>query len=637
MITNGAVVLDGGSKDIDFGGLHPHEVMTKAKVLTEMHHPAVIAAVVRVRKTGILERLAQWRLDDGMDNSVGGRPILVHDLAILTGLMILAGEKKPLLITELRELFQHRLGAESRTLLELPAPATTFAGHLAEEKRWYNNTYNAFHRIVECMNPYPYDMRFAKTHVAIKHIVDNHDTERASFFKARLDEFTERFLLMSFNEQPRRLRRVDDKMSLSIDQTFIASPTTKVYSRKTLDAQAAEEAIINDQAKLTPGAVDLSNGFYVKSGGIRGDDRPGSVIPFDAKNANRKTSSVVYQRGYALTIAVRVDHEKPGSERFPHLAVAATLAIPNVGASEEAIKVLTSAIKTGLKPGLADTDKEYFANAIHERLHTPAVALGYVPSTDYRKDREYREAASGGALYVNDGLFCPATPEPMLTATPDYLNNRIDKETFRARINARLPYRLIQKEKPDARGKVPMMCPALGASPTVVCPIREMMKTAAKKSRPEIEHDDIPAELDRICKQHSVSFEHAEIQKRAQGLVYGTEKWETFHQYARNGIESLNAQIKTGGTSDIQTASRRRTRGIAAASIFSAFLLVQHNLTRIASFLKKEFEEHAQILVRQTVPALRSRDAHWTNAYTATTPNVVIPIVLPLSEPPLRT
>jgi len=154
---------------------------------------------------------------------------------------------------------------------------------------------------------------------------------------------------------------------------------------------------------------------------------------------------------------------------------------------------------------------------------------------------------------------------------------------------------------------------------------------------PEIEHDDIPAELDRICKQHSVSFEHAEIQKRAQGLVYGTEEGETFHQYARNGIESLNAQIKTGGTADIQTASRRRTRGIAAASIFSAFLLVQHNLTRIASFLKKEFEEHAQILVRQTVPAIRSRDANWTNAYTATTPNVVIPIVLPLSEPPVRT
>jgi len=34
---------------------------------------------------------------------------------------------------------------------------------------------------------------------------------------------------------------------------------------------------------------------------------------------------------------------------------------------------------------------------------------------------------------------------------------------------------------------------------------------------------------------------------------------------------------------------------------------------------------------------VRSRDANWTNAYTATTPNVVIPIVLPLSEPPLRT
>jgi hypothetical protein len=44
--------------------------------------------------------------------------------------------------------------------------------------------------------------------------------------------------------------------------------------------------------------------------------------------------------------------------------------------------------------------------------------------------------------------------------------------------------------------------------------------------RREIEPDDIPAELDRMCRQHSVLLEHAEIQKRAQGLVYRTEEEE---------------------------------------------------------------------------------------------------------------
>jgi hypothetical protein len=36
-------------------------------------------------------------------------------------------------------------------------------------------------------------------------------------------------------------------------------------------------------------------------------------------------------------------------------------------------------------------------------------------------------------------------------------------------------------------------------------------------------------------------------------------------------------------------------------------------------------------------PKMRSRDAHWKNAYTETTPNVVIPIIPALSDPPLRT
>ncbi|TQO18863.1 hypothetical protein FB472_0390 [Rhodoglobus vestalii] len=637
MITNGAVDIDGLFEELDLGGIHPDELLSKGKILTEMPHYLVARAVVRVHETGILRRLTRWRQEDGMDQSVGGRPMIVHDLAVLTGLLLLAGEKKPLLITELRELFQHRLTPESRVLLDLPTPSVSFVGHLAEEKRWYNNTYNAFHRIVDCMNPYPYDMRYAKTHVEIKHLVDNHDAVREKKFTARLDEFTERFLLMSFNQQSRKMRRAHRKMSLSIDQTFIASPTTKVYTRKTLNALAAQEAAQNDQGKLSPGAVDLANNYYVKSGGTRGNDRPGTVIAFDAKNANREKKTTEFQQGYALTIAVRVDHEKPGSNRFPHLILGATLATPNKGVSEEAIKVLTSAKKTGLKPALVDTDKEYFAHALSDRLHTPAINLGYIPSTDYRKDREYREDAPGGALYVNDGLFCPATPKPMLTATPDYLNNRIDKATFQARVHARLPYRLIRKEKPDARGKVPMMCPALGASPTVVCPIREMMKKAAKKSRPEVDHNDIPTKLDDICKQHSVSFEHAEIQKRSQGLVHGTEEWETFHHYARNGIESVNAQIKTGGTADIQTASRRRTRGIAAASIFSAFLLTQHNLTRITDFIREILDAKKRSGQRGTPAKRRSRDANWTNAYTATSPSLQIPIIISSAPPPLLT
>ncbi len=47
---------------------------------------------------------------------------------------------------------------------------------------------------------------------------------------------------------------------------------------------------------------------------------------------------------------------------------------------------------------------------------------------------------------------------------------------------------------------------ALGDSPTVTCPIREFSKKVSDQARPEVDEDNVPELLDRICRQHSVTF-----------------------------------------------------------------------------------------------------------------------------------
>ena len=71
--------------------------------------------------------------------------------------------------------------------------------------------------------------------------------------------------------------------------------------------------------------------------------------------------------------------------------------------------------------------------------------------------------------------------------------------------------------------------------------------------------------------QHSVSFAEAETKRTPQGLDYGSEEWEKFHAHAhaRNGIESVNSQVKKGSTNDPESSWRRRARGIAVAQIFA--------------------------------------------------------------------
>lgn len=74
-----------------------------------------------------------------------------------------------------------------------------------------------------------------------------------------------------------------------------------------------------------------------------------------------------------------------------------------------------------------------------------------------------------------------------------------------------------------------LRCPSIGPSPTVTCPLREMMLSAAKKARPEVEPETLEEEfLDTICKQHSAAFDLPEMQAPQQAFDYGSEEWETF-------------------------------------------------------------------------------------------------------------
>ena len=79
--------------------------------------------------------------------------------------------------------------------------------------------------------------------------------------------------------------------------------------------------------------------------------------------------------------------------------------------------------------------------------------------------------------------------------------------------------------------------------------------------------EDLPDFADKICAQHSVSFDTARNRRTAQAFEYGSKQWDEFHTHARNSIESLNNQVKSGGTEHIESASRRRVRGFGAAQI----------------------------------------------------------------------
>jgi hypothetical protein len=163
---------------------------------------------------------------------------------------------------------------------------------------------------------------------------------------------------------------------------------------------------------------------------------------------------------------------------------------------------------------------------------------------------------------------------------------------------------------------------AASPSPTVTCPLRELLKTVADKVRPAVDGENLPDVPDSICQKHSVSFDTARNRRDAQAFEYGTKEWDEFHTHARNSIESLNHQVKSGGTEDIESANRRRVRGFGAAQIIVTMLLTNYNLRKIAAFMSDKIRAEAKqnALGEPAIATIRARDRLWHNADTDTYP-----------------
>ena len=99
-------------------------------------------------------------------------------------------------------------------------------------------------------------------------------------------------------------------------------------------------------------------------------------------------------------------------------------------------RVLASAAARGHKASWLGYDRAY-TQALPGRFHLPARALGYQPVMDYRDDQLGIQANTGGAILAEGTWYCPALPEPLITATAGLRNHLITRELYDQQITAR--------------------------------------------------------------------------------------------------------------------------------------------------------------------------------------------------------
>ena len=328
-------------------------------------------------------------------------------------------------------------------------------------------------------------------------------------------------------------------------------------------------------------ASDPDGGWYVREGDHR-----------DRKDEGGKPLRKI---AWALEATIAVTARPPGAPpATPNLAIGLALARPGQDPGGTGARVLASVAARGHKTGWLGYDRAYTA-ALPGRFHLPARALGYHPVMDYRDDQLGIQASSGGALLVEGSWYCPALPEPLITATARLRDHIIDRELCGQQIAARARYQLKRKDGPDTDGYERLSCPALGDHPGLMCPLRQA-SLSPRDGRPKVLQP--PEEPPKICRQTAITIAPGTGARYRQDLPYGTPAWHARYATLRNTIEGLNGLVKDPAHEALAAPARRRVRGIAACSLFTALLLVAANIRKIRAWRALTADSKARITHR---------------------------------------
>jgi hypothetical protein len=487
-----------------------------------------------------------------------GRPRPLPARAVLTALLCLALDDRPLFLTEATRLLFGQLSDASRALLGITGTAATQQAFLAA----YRRVRYCFHQILKVADPSALPKNRRLTEDDLKARARPMTPAQAEAARGRLEALVNALLEASITVL------TDDERAAFDGCTGLDATAVPLFSRGP-----------SRRAGLC--ASDPDGGWYVREGDHRErEDDKGKPL--------RKIC-------WALEATIATTARPPGAPpATPNLAIGLAMTRPGEDPGGTGARVLASAAARGHKTGWLGYDRAC-TQALPERFHLPARALGYSPVMDYRGDQLGIQANSQGALLVEGSWYCPALPEPLITATTRLRDHAITRELYDQQITARAAYQLKRKDGPDADGYQRLSCPATGAHPGLMCPLRQA-SLSPRDGRPKVFQP--PPEPPRTCTQTAITIAPDAGARYRQDLPCGSPAWHARYATLRNTIEGLNGYAKDPAHQALAQPARRRVRGIAAQSIFTALLLIAANIRKIRAWRALTADDKARVTRR---------------------------------------
>ena len=478
--------------------------------------------------------------------------------AVLTALLCLALDDRPLFLTEATRILFQQLTPASRALLAVPGTATTERAFDAA----YRRVRYCFGAIRSVMDPSALPKNRRLTGHDLKARTRPMTPAQAQAARGRLESFLNALLEASI------CVLTEEELAACDGSAGLDATPVPLFSR-------------GPSQRTGLSASDPDGGWYVREGDHR-----------DRENDNGKPLRKIT---WALEATIATTARLPGTTPArPDLAIGLAMTRPGQDPGGTGARVLASMAARGHKPGPLGYDRAY-TQALPERFHLPVRALGYQPVMDYKAGQLGIQANTAGAILVEGTWYCPALPEPLITATTRLRDHAIDRERYDQQIAARCPYQLHRKDGPDADGYQRLSCPATGHHPGLICPLRQA-SLSPRDGREKVLQP--PPEPPKICTQTAITIAPDIGARYRQDLPYGSPAWHQTYAALRNTIEGLNGYVKDAAHEALAQPARRRVRGIAAQSIFTALLLIAANIRKIRAWRALTARDHTRITQR---------------------------------------
>jgi hypothetical protein len=530
-------------------------------------------AIRSVMLMDVIGDLTAWKSMER--KGLGGRPQVLPLHAVLVAMTTACYIGEPMLATAFCDILFVRISPGMRKKLNVPDPPGQF-----DIKGWnacYKNVRTRLHvDLFDLVDPSDTPKGRRLSHAEYERIYAARKARRTDADRLvcddRLTWICNRIIEASLQQLPREFRRRWKKGSVALDATPVKS-----FAR--MPRQVAG-TVWGNRLEQKCHSADPDAGFYQRTRTISGD----------TGEALGPTKSTVKKSDWAFDLALVVAvPDNPDDElRIPPLVIGMTrLDVPGVEPGQNGIRALQDISSRGYPAGDLLCDRAY-SSAKPEKFQLPARSLGYHPNFDYRIDQLGIKASAAGFNQVEGGWYCPSMPDELTYATLDLRERRISEEMYDARIEERRLYEARPKGRPDPEGFQRYMCPASDGCLVARCENKPGSMRSPKPVGVRITlKPDVRANPPKACRQQSVMIGPEAGAKFAQDLHYGSPEWKALYGM-RNLVEGVNGYVKDGAHEALADPMRRRILGVAAQSVFCAFLLFATNIRMIEAFEKVE-------------------------------------------------